>query len=379
MTRDCLVVGAGVQGLCTAFWLARAGCRTTILDRFGPGHDRGSSHGGTRITRSSYDDLEFVRLASTANAFGWPTLEAALGQRLRLPTPGVFFGPPQGLFAEYLRTTLASGASVQLVDVPTARRRFPLLRFDAGEQVLVDDTAAVLLAAATMAGLRAWLTAAGVEFAWHTRVLGVQQHQDAVVVATDGGDRSAGHVVIAAGAGGDELAADASPAPGTVLHQQVGYFDVEAANSATAPGAFPVWVRIGATAAEFAYGLPSVDDSGLKAAHHRTEGAHQDAEVRPAIDEASLRQLAAARFAVPVRSLRRSEPCLYTMLPHHRLVVARRPTQPRVVRLAACSGHAFKFAPELGRRAAALVLGVATEAACFDVARSTSKRDNGRP
>jgi len=379
MTCDCLVVGAGVQGLCTAFWLVRAGCRTTILDRYGPGHDRGSSHGGTRITRSSYDDLEFVRLASTANALGWPTLEAALGRPLRLPTPGVFFGPPQGLFAEYLRTTLQSGAAVQLVDVPTARRRFPLLRFDPAEQVLVDDTAAVLLAAATMEGLRAWLTAAGVEFAWHTRVLGLRQRHDAVVVATDRGERSAGHVVVAAGAGGDELAADASPAPGTVLHQQVGYFDVDAPPAATAAGTFPVWVRIGATAAEFAYGLPNVDDSGLKAAHHRTEGTHEAADARPAIDEDALRHLATARFAVPMRGLKRSEPCLYTMLPHHRLVVAQSRTQSRIVRLAACSGHAFKFAPELGRRAAALVLDVPTEAACFGVAQPTPKRDNGRP
>lgn len=379
MKRDCLVVGAGVQGLCTAFWLVRAGCPTTVVERFGPGHEFGSSHGRTRITRSSYDAPEYVQLAAAAHARGWPTLEAALGTPLRLRTPGVFFGRPAGLFADYLRTTLQSGADVQRIDVATARRRFPLLAFDEAHEVLVDNTAAVVLAAATMVGLRDWLAAAGVRFLWHTTVASLQLRHDRVVVATDRGELAAARVVVAAGAGGDALAADAAPAPATVLHQQVGYFDVDADAAATRAGTFPVWACVGATARDFTYGLPDVGDTGLKAARHRTEGPDEAAAAAPPIDDAALLALARERFAVTVRGLRRSEPCLYTMLPAHRLVVARSRTLPPAVRIAACSGHAFKFAPELGRRAAAMALDVEPEAACFGVAPIAASRDNERP
>lgn len=376
MKRDCVVVGAGIQGLCTAFWLSRAGCPTTIVERFGPGHEQGSSHGRTRITRSSYDERDYIDLATAAHARGWPTLEAALGQPLRLRTPGVFFGPPVGLFADYLRTTLRSGAKVHTIDVATARRRFPLLTFDETHEVLVDDTAAVLLAATAMAGLRDWLIAAGTRFSWHTTVTSLEHRHDRIAVATDRGELTADRVVVAAGTGGDDLAADAAPAPATVLHQQVGYFDVDADAAATRAGTFPVWACIGATAHEFTYGLPDVGDTGLKAARHRTEGPNEVAAAAPPIDDAALWTLGRERFAVPVRGLRHSEPCLYTMLPSQRLVVARSRSQPSIVRVAACSGHAFKFAPELGRRAAALVLDVDPEAACFGVAPARASQDN---
>lgn len=379
MKRDCLVVGAGVQGLCTAFWLVRAGCPTTVVERFGPAHELGSSHGLTRITRSSYDEPRYVQLAASAHTRGWPTLEAALGMPLRLRTPGVFFGPPSGLFADYLRTTLQSGANVHTIAVAAARRRFPLLAFDDAHQVLIDDTAAVVLAATTMAGLRDWLAAAGVRFLWHTKATGLQLRHDRIAVATDRGELAAARVVVAAGAGGDALAADASPAAGTVLHQQVGYFDVAADAAATRAGTFPVWACIGATALDFTYGLPDVGDAGLKAARHRTEGPDESAGPPPPIDEAALLALARERFAVPVHGLRRSEPCLYTMLPAHQLVVAHSRTLPSVVRVAACSGHAFKFAPELGRRAAAMALDIDPEAPCFGVAPAAAPRDNERP
>ena len=42
-----VIVGAGVNGLCTAWALVRSGYRgeVVLLDQFPPGHVRGSSHG----------------------------------------------------------------------------------------------------------------------------------------------------------------------------------------------------------------------------------------------------------------------------------------------------------------------------------------------
>ena len=57
--------------------------------------------------------------------------------------------------------------------------------------------------------------------------------------------------------------------PLVVQPQEVGYFDVDAPVAAIAAGSFPVWARIGRTAEDFTYGLPSLHGSGLKAAVHR--------------------------------------------------------------------------------------------------------------
>src|SRR5262249_58253222 len=53
-TYDCIVIGTGGVGSAALYHLAGRGARTLGLDRFPPGHDRGSSHGDTRIIRLAY-------------------------------------------------------------------------------------------------------------------------------------------------------------------------------------------------------------------------------------------------------------------------------------------------------------------------------------
>ena len=52
---DAIVIGAaGGVGSAAMFHLASRGARVLGLDRFPPGHARGSSHGRTRIIRQAY-------------------------------------------------------------------------------------------------------------------------------------------------------------------------------------------------------------------------------------------------------------------------------------------------------------------------------------
>ena len=45
------IVGAGLLGSAAAWALASRGVRPLVLEQFGLGHTRGSSHGATRIIR----------------------------------------------------------------------------------------------------------------------------------------------------------------------------------------------------------------------------------------------------------------------------------------------------------------------------------------
>lgn len=351
---DCVVVGGGIHGLCTAFWLAWRGLpRLLVVEQGAPGHTSGSSHGATRITRSSYDDPKFVAMAQRAHAEGWPALEAALGKPLRVRTPGVFFGPARGLFAAWQRATLQTGVAVEALELDAARARFPLLRFDAGDAVLLDHTAAMVLAAETMAGLRTWLAARGVTFAFDTRVTRRQETATAIELSTTTGTIRANHAVLACGAW-LPLLENALAAQLVVQRQEVAYVDVEADPAAQRAGVFPVWARIGTEPNDFQYGLPSHDDAGLKLAVHRSAGPGVDPDaLPPPIDEGALRTLARERLRPAVRTLRRTERCLYTMTADQdfRIVTHRRTTT-----VLACSGHAFKFGPVVGQDAAAATL-----------------------
>lgn len=52
-TADVAVIGLGAMGSATLYQLARRGVRAIGLDRFDPPHERGSSHGESRITRQA--------------------------------------------------------------------------------------------------------------------------------------------------------------------------------------------------------------------------------------------------------------------------------------------------------------------------------------
>ena len=48
---DAIVLGLGAMGSSAVYQLAKRGSRVLGLDQYSPPHDRGSSHGETRITR----------------------------------------------------------------------------------------------------------------------------------------------------------------------------------------------------------------------------------------------------------------------------------------------------------------------------------------
>src|SRR5579862_9701262 len=98
---DVAVIGAGAMGAATAWQLARRAeregraPRVLVLERFAPGHDRGSSHGPSRIIRLTYEHADYVRLAAEAYA-AWEELERDASEALFFRTADLFFGPRDG-------------------------------------------------------------------------------------------------------------------------------------------------------------------------------------------------------------------------------------------------------------------------------------------
>jgi sarcosine oxidase len=72
-TYDVIVAGLGGMGSAAAYHLASRGHRVLGLEKFGPAHDRGASHGGSRVTRQSYlEGPEYVPLLATTGTTRHP-------------------------------------------------------------------------------------------------------------------------------------------------------------------------------------------------------------------------------------------------------------------------------------------------------------------
>ena len=80
MTRVA-IIGAGVMGCAAAWALTARDADVTVHEQFELDHDRGSSHGRTRIVRLSYPDPYWVRLARESMD-AWRELEQESGQEL---------------------------------------------------------------------------------------------------------------------------------------------------------------------------------------------------------------------------------------------------------------------------------------------------------
>src|SRR5680860_500743 len=175
---DVVVVGAGIMGSATAWWLARSGARTLLLERFRVGHDRGSSHGSSRIFRLSYPDPGYVGMAQDSLEL-WRRPEAEAGAELLVTTGGLDLGP--GIEANHAALT-ECGARSEMLSAAELAQHFPFLSHD-GPGVFQPDSGYVRAE-------RAWAAFAelarkhGAELREEAVVEGIEQSSDGAVVHT---------------------------------------------------------------------------------------------------------------------------------------------------------------------------------------------------
>src|SRR5215213_5659935 len=124
-TYDAIVLGTGGVGSAALFHLARRGLRVLGIDRFTPGHDRGSSHGETRIIRQAYfEHPDYVPLLLRAYEL-WSELERLSGQKLICQVGLLQVGRPEGLVIRgVLESARRHGLPIEQLTAQEAEQRF---------------------------------------------------------------------------------------------------------------------------------------------------------------------------------------------------------------------------------------------------------------
>src|SRR5688572_32973817 len=126
---DAIVLGTGGVGSAALFHLARRGLRVLGIDRFTPGHDRGSSHGETRIIRQAYfEHPDYVPLLLRAYEL-WAELEQSTEQKLFYQVGLLQVGPADGtVIPGVLASARQHGLQVEELSNKAAEARFPGFR-----------------------------------------------------------------------------------------------------------------------------------------------------------------------------------------------------------------------------------------------------------
>jgi sarcosine oxidase len=346
---DVVVCGLGATGSAALYQLARRGVRVLGFDRHAPGHDRGSSHGETRVIRLGYfEHPSYVPLVRNAYA-AWHEIEAAAGRRLLHVTGIAEIGPPGGvLVAGTLASITRHGLPHEVLAAPELMQRFPAFRVPADYVGVLQPDGGFLAAEPAVEAMVALAQAKGAILRTGETIRAIEPVVGGVRIATDHGTVEAAVAIVALGPWIKALLPDL-PAPIRVTRQAMAWF----APLDPVPlerGRMPVFLLESRHGIH--YGFPPFDSGSIKVAKHHHSNQTVDADTYErtvtAADESLIRAAVAEHLPAANGRLVKAKTCLYTMTPDGDFIIDRLPGAPQIVIASPCSGHGFKFAPAVG-------------------------------
>ncbi|KQP57899.1 FAD-dependent oxidoreductase [Agreia sp. Leaf283] len=370
------------MGSAAAWQLARRGREVTLLERFGPGHTQGASHGASRNFNLSYGEDTYLSLLHEALPL-WRELEAESGVTV-LDQVGLANHGANPAFDAVASALPTYGFDASFLTPEEAGERWPGIRFDG--RVLFTPQAGRLDADAAVSALQRAAAARGAVVRHHSRVVAIRVVSDeSVLVDVQPVDPISGEpagavetldarrVVVTLGAWTSKLLGSSVPSIAlprlVVTQEQPAHFAVRD-TTLTWPGfnhapnpvdpSYDYWYS-------GVYGM-FTPGQGVKAGWHGV-GAVVDPDARTFVSEPA--QLAALRRYAR-EWLPGADPddfveisCTYTTTPDSNFVVD---SVGPVSVGAGFSGHGFKFTPSIGRILADLVDGTGPAPALFSLA-----------
>lgn len=353
---DYLVVGLGGMGSSALYHLARRGLKVLGIEQFGIAHDRGSSHGETRIIRKAYfEHPNYIPLLQRAYEL-WSELEQESGSLLFVPCGLMVAGPSEGEVIQGVH--LASrlyGVDVEKVSTEEAAQRFSGFQIPPGFEVTYESEAGFLFVEECVRAHIECAITRGAQVCLNENINAISISDDLIDVRTNTQHYTASQMIVTAGAWSSSCLQELN-LPLQVVRKLLFWnrvkqpvYNLDAKN-----GGFFFDMPEG----EF-YGFPSLDGETVKLAEHSggeviTDPGNLNRELLANDADAIsrfVRQVMPELEPTPIRH----GTCMYTKTPDGHFIIDRHPRNERVVYGAGFSGHGFKFASVIGEVLADLV------------------------
>lgn len=359
---DCIVIGVGGFGSGALYHLARRGARVVGLEQFGIAHDRGSSHGETRIIRKAYfEHPDYVPLLHHAYEL-WEQLAADSGVELMNLCGLMLAGPADGEAISGARAASEEhGIAIENLTPATAEARFSGFQIPSELTVVYEADAGFLYVERCVAAHIDQAKTNGADL--HTGETVREWNADArgVRVKTDRGEYAADRLVITSGAWSSGILKDFG-VPLEVRRKPQFWHRVTNNDYKVSRGTPGYLFEL---PSGVFYGFPCHDGETIKVAEH----SRGDAVAAPSSLD---REVSARDTTLVYEFLRNHLPsadanplrhsvCMYTMTPDGHFLVDRHPAHENVVYGAGFSGHGFKFTSVIGKTLADLAIDGNTE------------------
>ncbi len=349
------------MGSAAAYHLAARGKRVLGLDQFAPAHDKGSSHGSSRIIRQAYyEDPAYVPLVLRAYEL-WEQLQRDSHSDLLRITGGLAIGSPGSAIVQgTLASAKAHHLPCEVLDSDELRRRYPVLNPRPNETAVYEVRAGFLKPEACVRAHLALATRYGADlrFEEYVREWSATSTHSVVRVVTANETYESDGLVIAPGAWAPGLL-DELDIPFEIRRHVMCWFRPVANLEAFLPDRFPVYLW-DIDGKDVFYGFPAIDglDGGVKLAMHTGGDPCTPAIIERHVSDHDVAELRAqlTRFIPSLNGpLVNAATCMYTLTPDEHFVLSLHPAHPQVAIAAGFSGHGFKFTSVVGEILADLV------------------------
>lgn len=354
MIHDLGIIGLGAMGSAAAYALSQRGASVIGFEQFAFGHDRGSSHGKTRIIRRIYSEGRLYNELIDAAYAGWAKISREAGRDFFHRTGGMDISLCQaGIYEDALAAALSSGHAFEVLEGLDLETRFPMFDLGGRGRAVYSPDAGLLDSDAASAWMRERAAAQGAMLLDEMPIRSWARTAGGFRLETDRASYNCRKLILAAGAWIGELI----PALKPVLipeRQVVAWYETDASLEG-----LPIF-QLESEPRERFYAFPPHDGHGLKLGlynHRRERGM---AHVPPrGVDETDLALLERGLTAClpgikpdPVEAVE----CRFTNAPGDRFVIGTMPQDNDLIILSPCSGHGYKFTPAIGEIAADLAL-----------------------
>lgn len=368
---DVVVIGLGAMGASTLYQLAKRGERVIGVDRFSPPHAKGSSHGGTRVTREAVGEgPAYVPLAMRSHQIV-AEFEKAWGKTFLVKSGTLIIGSPMNgstplhgaddFLASSIEMAERFGVDHEVLNADQLRARYPQFRtIKDTDRGYLEPNAGYMLPEALIEAQIAHARSAGAEVRTDTVVESIEQTGDTVTVRTSAGTIRAKRAIVAAGAWTRNLLGAPFDKILTVTRQTIHWYDTDDF-APFGPDRMPVFIWFVTDKLEdYFTGFPVTDPSeGVKMVASRDTPDIDHETIGPKAERSESDEFYAKHVGPNMIGTRpavvNNATCFYTNTPDNGFIIDNHPRMDKVLVISACSGHGFKHSLGIGEAVAQVI------------------------
>jgi glycine/D-amino acid oxidase-like deaminating enzyme len=346
------VIGAGIWGSSTAYYLRKQGAQVQLVDMWGPGNTRSGSGGASRIIRLVYgpDDI-YIDLTSRSFEL-WAELFEN-NERDYYQETGLIWLFSQGEAAYALdskKRITELGFELEEVDLHDASTAYHQISFDGVKRVFFEDKAGILYANKCCELMVSKFQKAGGHYL--QGYASVTTDNDGFLLQVNGKKIEADRYVFACGPWTRKLFPDILQECTYVSKHDVYHFVIPPQKLRLFEyHHLPVWLEYDPSSPLY-YGMPMHLGKGFKIAYDdRSDLFDPDIDDRlPSIDRLkTAREFVHRRFPLLMEApISYTEICQYDNSRDGHFIVDHHDRFPNVILMTGSSGHGFKMGPALG-------------------------------